>query len=433
MAAILDTRHQQEGKKTPIAIRVTYQRAVWYYATGIKLPLTDTGDTLKDYDGICKAKGTKGKYSPTKMEIQSVFDKVKTTAQKLNNSPRGFSLAALKDELKPTVTTSGTRTLYEEWLMFAGSKTANKTREQYKQAAVSFFKSLGCKTGRVLQEDGRMSRRMELTGRKLNLKPSDLTPSMIDGWSAKLAEEGKTQASIAIYTRPLRALIHDMERRGVIKEAFKVTVSEGERRQDNYLKVPDIRKIWEYEGEGKEWADWWMIVYFCNGCNLKDLSELRYTNDYTYNNELTFVRSKTKGKSPSRVYIPITEPLKELMEKYAAPYSNGAFVFPRILAGAVSESAKDNRVHDFNAAIREGMKTVCKNTEIIKENVTTATARNSYITTLSWHQVSDNFIDNMTGHVTGNKVLRGYQGQISPKLRLKYNNLLLIDPEEENE
>ena len=57
-------------------------------------------------------------------------------------------------------------------------------------------------------------------------------------------------------------------------------------------------------------------------------------------------------------------------------------------------------------------------------------ARNSYITTLTWHGISDAFIDDMVGHTDG-KVLSGYQGKISATKSAKINSMLFDDPEEE--
>ena len=65
--------------------------------------------------------------------------------------------------------------------------------------------------------------------------------------------------------------------------------------------------------------------------------------------------------------------------------------------------------------------------------VTASTARNSYITTLTWHGIQDAFIDSIVGHVDSKNVLRSYQGTISPKKRAKVNSLLFVDPEIEED
>ena len=203
------------------------------------------------------------------------------------------------------------------------------------------------------------------------------------------------------------------------------------RRKQDFLTVPDIIKIRDYEGPNKLAADWWIILYHCNGSNLKDIAQLTWSEDAIYGSEFSYVRAKIENKVPVVVNIPITEPLRELLNKYASAPNLGSLVFPQILLQAETPRQIDYRVHDFNRIIRLGMQKVCAELDI--RPVTASTARNSYITTLTWHGISDAFIDTMVGHVDSKNVLRGYQGVISPKKRMKLNNLLFVDPEAENE
>jgi len=439
IAATLDTRNSR--KNTPISIRVSYQRRSWYYGTGISLPLSNeksTGrdiekdTTLEDYDGIRNAKGGKGKYSPIKVEIQRVFDKVKGVVNEMKSSKSPFTLTGLKENLsRQNAPLHTSKTLYQLWTEYGESKDSNKTREQYRQASISFYKSLGCDTHRIEGEDGKPSRKMILSGRALSLKPEDLTPKKISDWEQHCKAIGNSQATISMYQRALRALLNHLQEEGIIQERPKYTIKNGGRRQDDFITVPDILKIKAYQGEYKAQADWWLLLYLMNGLNLKDASELRYNDDYKFNHELSFIRSKTSHKTPSRVFIPIIPELEELLKVYAADPKDGELVFPQILSNAKTETQRDSRVHDFNAWIREGMSEVCESLGI--KPVTASTARNSYVTCLTWHGTSDAFIDVMVGHSSGNELLRGYQGKISPKKRLRINELLLVDPEEEEE
>jgi integrase len=134
-------------------------------------------------------------------------------------------------------------------------------------------------------------------------------------------------------------------------------------------------------------------------------------------------------KQPITVNIPILPELQILLDKYATIRQEGGRVFPQILRDAKTETAITHRVHDFNADIRKGMQLVCS--ELGIKTATASTARNSYITTLTWHNTADAFIDAMVGHSDGKSVLRGYQGKASPKRRAAINSLLLTDPEED--
>ena len=213
----------------------------------------------------------------------------------------------------------------------------------------------------------------------------------------------------------------------IISKTPKFTIKQGTRRKEDYIPVSDIVKIRDYEGHGRKAADWWLILYLCNGSNLKDLAKLEWGDDYFYSKELSYVRGKIADKVKVTVHIPITDSLQQFLDKYGTEPEKGRRVFPQILLNATSEAEMESRTHDFNRQIRQGMQGVCAKLGI--RPVTASTARNSYITTLTWHGISDAFIDSMVGHVDSKNVLRGYQGTISPKKRLKVNNLLFVDPE----
>lgn len=413
----LDTRHPAE--RLPIVVRVTYRRTAWYYQTGQAVP-------LETYPQILNARGTKSEAAQARMYLEGVFRKVCKEVEKIKDT---FSLAALKSALGKTNPEPGTSTFLSYWTRFADAKPGVKTRDQHRQAASSFFQFLGAKMERTRNQDGTLNRRMELRGPQTRLAPRDLTQSKIDGWTEWMAAKGQTVAGQAVYLRAMRGVINALAADGLLTAPIKVRVQEGGRRQDDFLTVPEIKNLTSLLSIHRAAVDWWLILYFSNGCNLKDLAMLRYTDSFFYDNELTFVRAKTAHKSPVKVFIPVIEPLHELMQKYASTPEKGALVYPQITLGASTPEQIAERVHGFNAFIRGGMLQACK--ELGIKPASPSTARNSYITCLTWHGVSDAFIDAMVGHVSGKNVLRGYQGGPSPKKRAAINDLLLIDPEQD--
>lgn len=418
VTATLDTRKPTSDETYRLCIRIAHNREKTYIQTGKRI-------TWEGYEGLLKARGTKGEFSVIKNEIREFFDKVCTVIKKLNSTDV-FSMNRLREELGRASATKA-KTFLEEWQDFAIGKKAQKTRDQYLQSCNSFYKSLGCHLARI-KEDGTLQRKMAVKGTKIRLKPNEITTHMVESWRNKMTADGLTIASQGMYLRSFRALMIHLAEQGKMPR-LKFTIDTGERRQDDFLTVPDILKIRDYQGTNKWAADWWIILYLCNGCNLRDLATLTWTDHYTYDKELTFIRSKTSSKAPTRVFIPVIPELKRLIDQYAIPLEEGQRVFPQILSNAHTESQITERVHSFNIKIGEGMKAVCR--ELGIRPATPAFARNSYITTLTWHAISDVFIDAMVGHTSGNNVLRGYQGKISPKKRAAINAKLFIDPEEE--
>ena len=416
ISATLDTRHKRD-ELLPVSVRVIYQRKTWYYRTGIRL-------TPEGYERVVQAKGVRGEFSAIKSQVEKVFDKVVNEVITLHEQSL-FSLEALRSILSKRGTSNNV-TLLDYWLSYAQTKKTTQTKNQFSSAASSFYKSLGCEVRRI-EEGGSKSRRTTITGRKTSITPKDVTVDMIQSWILYMERKGNSLATQSFYLRAFRGVLRELHRNRLIRSVPKFKIPEGERRQHDFLVVADIIKVRDYEGPQKEWADWWLILYMCNGSNLRDLATLTYDKHYFLDDELSYVREKTRHKKPVRVCIPVIPELAAMLKKYGTEPTMGGRVFPQILLDAHTEAAITNRVHDFNMAIRAGMIEVCRDLNI--RPASPSTSRNSYITTLTWHMVSDAFIDGMVGHSNGKNILRGYQGMASPRKRKEINGKLFIDPE----
>lgn len=129
ISAILDTRHLTIVNNATIAIRVTFQRKCWYYDTGISIAVSAKGSVFDEYAAICNARGSKGKYSPIKMDVIKVFEKIKTAAQKISDSPNGFSLILLQQEMMRSNNAVDKRRLFDYWVEYGESKVTQNTRD----------------------------------------------------------------------------------------------------------------------------------------------------------------------------------------------------------------------------------------------------------------------------------------------------------------
>ncbi len=416
--AFLDTRRVKDNGTYPVYIRVTYQGEKWLYASGICL-------TPDEYAKAINLKSSSGELYKSKETISRAFQKVVDAVKQLNAEKR-FSIDNLKKAIANPITKSK-ETLYEYWYRFGEEKLAEKTREQYRDAARNFYRFLGCTFKRVPDPENPGQKIVIAKGAKLKIAPTYIDEKVIADWTSQMAEDGLSDSTISIYLRAMRAVLNSLKDSNVIPERPKFVIKAGTRRKEDFITVPEIIKIRDYDGPDKVAADWWIILYLCNGSNLKDLAKMTWNEDYFSFHELSFFRGKIADKVKVPVRIPIVPELQRLLDEYASVPQKDARVFPQILLEAETELQKENRVHDFNRFIRLGMKAVCGDLKI--RAITASTARNSYITTLTFHGISDAFIDSMVGHVDNKNVLRGYQGTISPKKRMKVNNLLFDDPE----
>lgn len=423
--AFLDIRRIKKDGTFPIYIRVTFQGEKWLHATGVCM-------TDDEYAKALVAKNGSSAIHKAKAQVIAAFNKINEAVVALNAENR-FSFDNLKKYIaNPEKTTSKkSATLLEYWLQFGESKNTHKTREQYSTALKCFYRFLGCSVESVADEQNPAQKNLVVKGKKAKIAPSFVDETVIAQWQASMDAAGLSDSTKSIYLRALRAVMNSLGQNNLINKVPAFNIKAGSRRKEDYIPVSDILKIRDYAGHGKKAADWWLILYLCNGSNMKDIARLEWNDDYFYNNELSYVRGKIADKAKVTIHIPVTEPLKQLLDKYGTEPEKGRRVFPQILLNASSEAEMESRTHDFNRQIRKGMQGVCAKLGI--RPVTASTARNSYITTLTWHGISDAFIDSMVGHVDSKNVLRGYQGTISPKKRLKVNNLLFIDPENDDD
>ena len=424
---LYDVRRVKRDGSYPVYIRVCCRHDKLYLPTGISLTPDDYAKALIVKTGstkICKAKA----------QVGQVFKKVNDAVDALI-AENNFTFDNLKNILAgPQKSQDKTVTLLEYWKEFGDSKNTEKTREQYLNALKSFYRFLGCKVTCHIKRRTK-ERTLEVKGKNNKVTPSYVNENVIKLWDASMEKAGLSTSTRSIYLRALRAVMNSLGQNNVISKTPKFTIKQGTRRKEDFIPVSDIVRIRDYKkAAGKKAADWWIILYLCNGSNLKDLATLEWGDDYFYNKdnkELTYIRGKIADRAQVIVHIPIIEPLQKMLDKYGSKPEMGKRVFPQILLGAKTEADIESRIHDFNRQIRKGMQGVCE--ELGIRPVTASTARNSYITTLTWHGIQDAFIDSMVGHVDSKNVLRGYQGTLSPKKRAKVNSLLFVDPETEED
>ncbi|MCL2434590.1 MAG: site-specific integrase [Lentimicrobiaceae bacterium] len=398
-----DTRNYKKEDRCLIAVCVTYSYKRWYYPTG-------TNSSLDDYLRIVNA-GTQGKWCEMKKDLVRYFNYVETAVKELITD--GFSLEKLKERIGKGSKIAKTD-LFGYWEEIAETKRKYRTKQGYLGSLNSFKKFRN----------------------NVNLMVGDVTETMIEDWKEEMESIGNGNTTQAIYLRSLRAILNCAIADNIITKKPKIIFPVSSRRTDNFIPVADILKLKSFVAPD-DWTnaekkciqraiDWWLILYCCNGCNTVDLAELKWNDNYFYDNELSFIRSKIRSKKEIEVKIPVIPELKELLKKYGSIPEKNKLVFPQILRDAATEKQKVDRIHGFNKKmIRKWLVLPCEKLGI--RNIGAQFARNSFITTLTHHGVSDSYIDRAVGHT--DNLLRGYQGGFSKKKRYEFNSQLFIDPE----
>lgn len=369
VAAMLDTGHPKKGGKYPVRIRVTYRRDRRYYPTGKDL-------TPEEWEmlGTTKARALVA----VRKDIESSYQIVRAAVEELAANG-GFSLNALNDRLKG-----------------AASDTVNT-------AFRTKIAELG-KAGRVgsmVVYRGVLLGLERFAGARIQFNA--ITVPWLRKYASFLLSEGKTQTTVAIHMRHIRAILNDARRQGVIREAQypfgrgRYEIQEGEGRK-MALTLKQIGMLARYE-DGSEatakYRDYWLFLYLCNGINVADFVKLRYRD--IVDGEICFVRQKTERTTRTRkeIRVVIVPQMQAIINRWGNPPLRNNFIFP-VLDGSEDALRCKFKTQFLTRAINKRMHTIGEALGV--GNISTYTARHSFATVLKRAGASIAYISESLGH-----------------------------------
>ncbi len=366
---ILDARRPRQDGKYPVKVQVIFMRTQKYYATG-KTLLPEEWDALL----TTKARALLA----IRKDIENSYNIVRDVVEDLA-SAGGFSFDALNSRLKG-----------------AASDTLNTMFK----AKIAELEQSG-RIGSMLVYDNVLKGLTRFAGERIRFE------SVTMAWLGKYAEflrvEGKTQTTIAIHLRHLRAILNEARRLGVVKEAqypfgkgrYEIQSGEGRKMA---LTLEQIGQIANYE-DGTDttakYRDYWLFLYLCNGINVADFVKLRHRD--IVNGEICFVRQKTEHTTKTRkeIRVVVTDRMRSIIARWGTPSSPNAFIFP-ILNGHEDAMQQKLKTLYLTRAINKRMKEVGENLKI--GNISTYTARHSFATVLKRAGANIAYISESLGH-----------------------------------
>lgn len=203
--------------------------------------------------------------------------------------------------------------------------------------------------------------------------------------------------------RNIRVIMNIAKSAGIIKEAdypfgrgrHQIKEGVGEKRALNKMQ---LKAIAEYSG-GNEFTDFyrnlWLFIYFCNGINVADLINPKYSD--IQDREISFVRVETKDRTheAKRIYTAITSEMQTIINKWGNDPRKSVYIFPFMKAGeGVWEHDKKKR--NLTKHINDRMKAIDEKLEIGR--ITTYPARHTYATVLRNEGIPIFMISPMLGH-----------------------------------
>ena len=353
VAPVIDTSHPKKDGLYPVRIRVTYRRKLCYYTTGKDL-------TPEEWEMLPTTKART--LVAVRKDIESSYQIVRAAVEELAASG-GFSLDTLNNRLKG-----------------AAVDTVNTMF----RAKIEELKKVG-RVGSMLVYDNVLKGLERFAGAHIRFEA--VTVSWLGRYADFLRKEGKTQTTIAIHLRHLRAILNDAKRLGAIKEMqypfgrgrYEIQAGEGRKLA---LTLEQIGQIANYE-DGTEatakYRDYWLFLYLCNGINVADFVKLRYRD--IVNGEICFVRQKTERTTKTRkeIRVVVTERMQAIINRWGNPFRPDNFIFP-ILDGQEDAMRRKHKTMYFTRAINRRMKEIGERLGI--GSISTYTARHSFATVL---------------------------------------------------
>ncbi|OUN04303.1 site-specific integrase [Alistipes onderdonkii] len=369
VAAVIDTSHPKKNGLFPVRIRVTYRRRLCYYTTGKDL-------TAEEWEMLPTTKVRA--LVDIRKDIESSYQIVRAAVEELAGAG-GFSLDALNNRLKGAASDTVN-------MMFRGKI------EELKKAG---------RVGSMLVYDNVLKGLERFAGMRIRFEA--VTVSWLGKYADFLRKEGKTQTTIAIHLRHLRAILNEAKRLGAIKDTqypfgkgrYEIQAGEGRKLA---LTLEQIGKIANYD-DGTEatakYRDYWLFLYLCNGINVADFVKLRYRD--IVNGEICFVRQKTERTTKTRkeIHVVVIERMQAIINRWGNPSRPDIFIFP-ILDGTEDAMRRKMKTLYITRAINKRMKEVGEKLGI--GNISTYTARHSFATVLKRAGANIAYISESLGH-----------------------------------
>lgn len=438
-SVVLDVRsNRRKVMEYPVAIRFTIGRKGYYYLLGGSY-------TKQEFSEICNVQKSKSPKYEIKKSWLNYIEKYK--AMMLNLNPgRELTLDAIKMVVEGCVPSVKQQSFLGIWddiiyrLKTEDNGARTTTAEFYENAQKSFKRILW---------------KSDISGFKITIE--DLKQWNDGMKNGILDEQGKLVGKISdttrgIYLRTVRAVWNECVSQGYlthveypfsnVKKGL-ISIPTGATRKNEYLDVEKMTRLYEVfinEEYSSKWKEGYapkahyslglfLVQYLCNGFNLVDAGQLRYSQFYfdSERKAFKFNRKKTRGRSEdgSEVIIPITEPLQRILDKIAAPPTLDGYVFPEILQGAEREGEIRKRVSQENSNVQDRLINICENVLHWEVRPSGTWARHSFATNLTHAGVDKSYITESMGHSQSQSITDRYIAKFPLDIQMEYNSQLL--------
>ncbi len=387
---IIDTRKPLKNGKSPVKLRITYNRKQRYYPADLSL-------TADEFDMV-RGKNPKADFKKLKLKLDALEQK----ANKIIDELAVFDFGIFKKKLYNDQQVRDDVYAYFEKMIITYTEKGNLgTASNYNCSLNSFMDFKGHKKKKNDNDS---------KGIKPKLPFLEITVEFLEKYEKWLLDAGKSVTTVSIYVRSLRSVINHALADGSLskdynfpfgsKNKYKYQITTGKNIK-KALTLAEIKLFFDYIPEVGSWEEkalnYWIFSYLANGMNMKDVVNLRYKDiDGEY---IKFIRAKTRNTNNVITPISIFQSIeiKNIINKWGNPDTNKEnLIFPIL-------NLEDSPIKQ-RAVLQQFIKMVNKYMGIIAKKVgidkpcTTYYARHSFSTVLKRSGANVQFISEALGH-----------------------------------
>lgn len=370
LALWLDTRRELTDGRYPLKVRVTFNRQRAYYPTGKNF-------TPAEWEALPRTKTRET--TAIRRDIENSYNHIRKIVEDLAHAGT-FSLDMLNIRLRGAASTT------------INDAFRAKIEELHERGSIGNMDNYKCVLNCIERFAGE------------RIPFGAITTAWVERYAEHLRREGKAQATISIRLRTLRAILNNALKLGIIRPAEypfgrgKYEIRSGAGRK-MALTLEQIGKIARYTDPihpaTMRYRDYWLFLYMCNGINVADFIQLRYSD--IIGGEIYFKRQKTLNTSRTLkdIRVVITEPMADIIKRWGNPQRPDNYIFPHLI-GDETPLERRRKTQYLLRHINRAMARIADGVGI--EHISTYTARHSFATVLKRSGANIAYISESLGH-----------------------------------
>jgi integrase/recombinase XerD len=388
----LDSRRAKSNGKFPIKLRLFTKTPRMQ-----KMYLTKFDATLKEFESVWNTVKPREEHKEFRKSLQAIIVRAENIVNKIQN----FSI----DEFEKKYFASNGSSIdvfwhYEQMINELIKKETISTASSYDLTVKSIKKFM-------LYQSKKEAKKLSFY---------DINVAWLESFEKYMTiTMGKSQTTVGIYTRTLRAIFNKAILQKDIpqeiypfgKNGYKIPMALKEKKALNSDLLNTLLNAEPKTKEQEKAKDFWFFSFACNGINIKDIAMLR--NEKVHTDYFEFYRAKTIRTSKEKlkqIKVYLNDYSKGIISKYKTIDNNPkAFVFS-IISDEHTPLEQHKKIQNFTKFINQHIKKLALDNGIT-DDISTYWARHSFATISIRKGAKIEFVSEALGH-TDTKMTQHY-------------------------